>query len=90
MLIEKGLAGMGDIEKKSISELIEILSAEGFTSTREVDLYSGRGVGVASVYAAVRDCQGHMEIRTIEGQGTEFIINLPRLKETGLTNLKVG
>lgn len=88
MLIEKGLAGMGDIEKKSISELIEILSAEGFTSSREVDLYSGRGVGVASVYAAVRDCQGHMEIKTIEGQGTEFVITLPRKQESVTSGLK--
>jgi signal transduction histidine kinase len=88
MLIEKGLAGMGDIEKKSISELIEILSAEGFTSSREVDLYSGRGVGVASVYAAVRDCQGHMEIKTIEGQGTEFVITLPRKQESVPSGLK--
>jgi signal transduction histidine kinase len=81
MLIEKGLAGTGDIEKKSISELIELLSAEGFTSTREVDLYSGRGVGVASVYAAVRACKGHMDIKTATGQGTEFVISLPRIQE---------
>ncbi|HET9236365.1 MAG TPA: 7TM diverse intracellular signaling domain-containing protein, partial [Oligoflexus sp.] len=90
MLIEKGLAGSGDIETKSISELIEILSSEGFTSTREVDLYSGRGVGVASVYAAVRECQGDIEIKTVQGQGTEFVITLPRGKESEGRNRKVG
>jgi signal transduction histidine kinase len=88
MLVEKGLASMDDIEKKSISELIEILSSDGFSSTREVDLYSGRGVGVASVYAAVRECQGHMEIKTSQAQGTEFIITLPRSKDVQTANLK--
>ncbi len=88
MLIERGLASLNDIEKKSISELIEILSSEGFSSTREVDLYSGRGVGVASVYAAVRDCQGTVEIKTHPGQGTEFIILLPRHGEYRAAGLK--
>jgi chemotaxis protein histidine kinase CheA len=90
MLIEKGLAGNADIEKKSISELIEILSSEGFTSTREIDLYSGRGVGVASVYAAVRECQGQLEVKTVQGQGTEFVMTLPRAQDASVTNLKVG
>jgi chemotaxis protein histidine kinase CheA len=88
MLIEKGLGSRADIEKKSITELIEILSSDGFSSTREVDLYSGRGVGVASVYAAVRNCQGQLEIKTAQGQGTEFIITLPRQKETPPAGLK--
>ncbi|WP_141732847.1 7TM diverse intracellular signaling domain-containing protein [Oligoflexus tunisiensis] len=90
MLLEKGLAGSDDIEKKSISELLEILSSEGFTSTREVDLYSGRGVGVASVYAAVRECRGQMKVETKQGQGTEFIITLPRIKENQPASLKAS
>jgi signal transduction histidine kinase len=88
LIVEKGLAGSNRIESKSISELIEILSLEGFSTTKEVDLYSGRGVGVAAVYGAVKQCQGHMEITTKPGQGTEFVITIPREEEPGAPNLK--
>ncbi len=88
LIVEKGLAGVHDIENKPISELIEILSLEGFSTSKEVDLYSGRGVGVAAVYGAVRACQGRMDIITEPGQGTEFIITLPRDEEPFTPNLK--
>lgn len=88
LIVEKGLAGVHDIETKPISELIEILSLEGFSTSKEVDLYSGRGVGVAAVYGAVRACQGRMDIITGPGQGTEFIITLPRDEEPLSPNLK--
>jgi two-component system chemotaxis sensor kinase CheA len=88
MIIEKGLASGTDIEKKSIAELMDILSQDGYSSTAEVDIYSGRGVGVASVYGAVRACQGTLEITTERGQGTTFIITLPRSEASGQTGLK--
>jgi len=88
LIVEKGLAGASNIDSKSISELIEILSLEGFSTTSEIDLYSGRGVGVAAVYGAVRACHGRMDIRTEPGLGTEFIITVPRNDELFAVNLK--
>jgi signal transduction histidine kinase len=88
LIVEKGLAGVHDIESKPISELIEILSLDGFSTSKEVDLYSGRGVGVAAVYGAVRACHGVMDISTVPGEGTEFIITLPRDEEPVTPNLK--
>jgi chemotaxis protein histidine kinase CheA len=88
LIVEKGLAGVHDIETKPISELLEILSLDGFSTSKEVDLYSGRGVGVAAVYGAVRACNGRMDIITGPGQGTEFIITLPRDEEPLSPNLK--
>jgi signal transduction histidine kinase len=89
LIVEKGLAGVRDIESKAVSELLEILSLEGFSTSKEVDLYSGRGVGVAAVYGAVRACHGRMDVATEPGQGTEFIITLPRDEEPFTPNLKV-
>ncbi|WP_176736519.1 7TM diverse intracellular signaling domain-containing protein [Oligoflexus tunisiensis] len=88
LIVEKGLAGAQNIENKSISELIDLLSHDGFSTTTEVDLYSGRGVGVAAVYGAVRACRGRMDIKTEPGQGTEFIITVPRDEEPFTPNLK--
>jgi signal transduction histidine kinase len=88
LIVAKGLAGVRDIENKSISELIEILSMEGFSTSQEVDLYSGRGVGVAAVYGAVRTCLGRMDINTEPGRGTEFVITVPRDEEPFTPNLK--
>jgi signal transduction histidine kinase len=88
LIVEKGLAAVHDIENKSVSQLIEILSLEGFSTSKEVDLYSGRGVGVAAVYGAVRACHGRMDIKTEPGRGTEFIITVPRDEEPFTPNLK--
>jgi len=88
LTVEKGLATAENIGQKSVSELMEILSSEGFSTSNEIDLYAGRGVGVAAVYAAVKACEGRLEIQSIADQGTEFIITIPRDDEPLRTNLK--
>ncbi len=41
----------------------------------------GTGLGLAIVKHAVRSLNGHIKVKSIEGKGTEFIVNFPGEKE---------
>jgi two-component system, OmpR family, phosphate regulon sensor histidine kinase PhoR len=40
----------------------------------------GTGLGLAIVKHAVRSLEGHIEVRSVEEEGTEFVLNFPKLK----------
>ena len=50
-----------------------------FFTTKEVG--KGTGLGLAMVYGVIKNHNGHISCRSTLGQGTEFIIHLPRLRE---------
>ncbi len=54
----------------------------GFTTRSS---QGGRGLGLASVHAAARACQGFLSVASVEGQGTHVEVHLPR--ETGSTHV---
>ena len=59
------------------SSLLDVLCAPGFSTRREADMSSGRGVGMAVVRSAVRGLGGDLSVQTALGQGTRYIIELP-------------
>ena len=59
-------------------DLLDLLCAPGFsTRADEVDLTSGRGVGMEIVRSAVRALAGEIAVHTTRGAGTRFVIELP-------------
>src|SRR5260221_3131163 len=57
--------------------LLRLLAGPGFTTGREVSEVSGRGVGVDAVLTRVRALGGRMELKTVPGRGTVFLLHLP-------------
>ncbi|WP_265266687.1 chemotaxis protein CheA [Spirulina subsalsa] len=57
--------------------LLDILCTPGFSTKEQVDLTSGRGVGMAIVKNTVRELGGLLDLTTEVGQGTCFRIQLP-------------
>lgn len=57
--------------------LLDILCASGFSTRDEVDLTSGRGVGMTVVKDAIQELGGSLEMDSEAGKGTRFTIRLP-------------
>jgi two-component system chemotaxis sensor kinase CheA len=57
--------------------LLEVLCAPGFSTRKETDRASGRGVGMAVVKDTVEALSGTLAIETAAHEGTRFIIQLP-------------
>ncbi len=57
--------------------LLQVLARPGFSTAAAVSGVSGRGVGVDAVITRVRSLGGTLQLHTVPGEGTEFILRLP-------------
>ena len=58
-------------------QLWQLLFRPGFTTREEVSAVSGRGVGLDLVRAQLLELRGHVEVQSVAGQGTRFLLSLP-------------
>jgi two-component system chemotaxis sensor kinase CheA len=61
----------------SPKQVTELIFMPGFSTKTEVTEFSGRGVGMDAVKAAVEELQGQINVLTETGKGTRFVITLP-------------
>jgi chemosensory pili system protein ChpA (sensor histidine kinase/response regulator) len=73
--IKQGLVKKGD--ELSRHDVMQLIMAQGFSTAEKVTQISGRGVGMDVVASEIKQMGGSIEIDSILGQGTEFIIRLP-------------
>lgn len=59
------------------STVLDILCLSGFSTREQVDLASGRGVGMAVVKNTVMELGGFLSLTSTVGTGTRFTIQLP-------------
>lgn len=57
--------------------LLQVLARPGFSTAAAVSGVSGRGVGVDAVSTRVRSLGGTLQLHTVAGEGTEFVLRLP-------------
>jgi two-component system, chemotaxis family, sensor kinase CheA len=73
--IEKGLAN--ETDTKSPSQWAQMIFKAGFSTASAVSQWSGRGVGLDAVAAALKQLNGRIELNTTPGKGTSIAIILP-------------
>jgi len=73
--IERGI--IAPQEDLTDTELLEIIFSQGFSTRKEADMASGRGVGMAVVKKIVQELGGTIELDTEIGLGTKFTLQLP-------------
>jgi two-component system chemotaxis sensor kinase CheA len=64
-------------EKLTERELVQLIFSQGFSTSAEVSDISGRGVGLDVVLKSIERLNGLVEVETVPGVGTKFIIELP-------------
>ncbi|MBU1172613.1 MAG: chemotaxis protein CheA [Proteobacteria bacterium] len=59
------------------SEIFQLIMKPGFSTAKEITDISGRGVGMDVVKKAIEGLSGRVDIQSVEGEGSTFIITLP-------------
>jgi two-component system, chemotaxis family, sensor kinase CheA len=59
------------------SEIFNLIFQPGFSTAKSVTDVSGRGVGMDVVRKHIQKLRGRVEIQSMQGQGTKFLIKLP-------------
>lgn len=75
--LKVGLVTEEMIPTMSDQEIYRCIFNPGFSTKDKVTTISGRGVGMDVVWATVQKYQGEIHIKTQEGQGTEFLLEIP-------------
>lgn len=68
-----------NLEKLTDREILDFIFHKGFTTKEDINTISGRGVGMNSVKNEVEAIGGKIIIKSILGDGVDFIIKLPFL-----------
>ncbi len=78
--VEEGLLREG--EEIGRNMLFSFLFYTGFSTRKEVDEVSGRGVGMDVVKRVIEGCGGEVRVETEKGKGSRIILSLPPLIST--------
>ncbi len=75
--LQRGLTSQSPMSELSQEEILSFLFQPGFSTASNPNDLSGRGMGLDIVRDQVSSLRGTLQIKTIVGQGTTFIIKLP-------------
>lgn len=78
MIVEKGLAKEAEVAKMDDAKIMHYMFMPGFSTSKEVDLVSGRGVGLDVVKKNIEKLGGTIMVETTLGKGTKIILRIPK------------
>ncbi len=73
--VERGLLKADD--NLPDRELVQLIFSQGFSTRSEITEVSGRGVGLDVVLKSIERLSGLIEVESVPGVGTKFMIQLP-------------
>jgi len=75
--VEKGLLSAPQAKALRDSDALQLICYPGFSTAQTITETSGRGVGMDVVKSAVENLGGTLEISSVIGKGTRFLLKLP-------------
>lgn len=75
--VEKGLIADEEANTMDERQSFNLVFLPGFSTASQVSDVSGRGVGMDVVRTNIQKLNGSIEIRSVQGKGTTFVISLP-------------
>lgn len=76
--VESGLLPAAKAAKMSQNEKYRLVFLSGVSTADSVSDISGRGVGMSAVDAVVQEAGGRLEVTSVAGKGTTFLIEVPK------------
>ena len=77
--IKKGFISPADVDQWDPSKIVDLILLPGFSTKEEISEISGRGIGMDVVKIEVEKIRGTLSIRTKTGEGTTFVMSLPKI-----------
>ncbi|WP_207456925.1 chemotaxis protein CheW [Azospirillum sp. SYSU D00513] len=75
--IQNGLATEGELAGMSDQQIIQFIMKPGFSTAAAITNVSGRGVGMDVVKTNIEKIGGTIEIKSVFGRGSTFVIKIP-------------
>lgn len=75
--VKKGMLAAADVAGMSEREKVALIFLPGFSTAESVSNVSGRGVGMDVVKTNLDKLGGKVEIESVPGEGSRFLIKLP-------------
>lgn len=75
--ISNGIATESELDAMSEHQIQQMIFAPGFSTAAAVTSVSGRGVGMDVVKTNIDKIGGTVELKSVEGRGTTFLIKIP-------------
>ena len=76
-IIANKLATEAEVAAMSPQQIQQYIFAAGFSTAEQVTAVSGRGVGMDVVRTNIEKIGGSVEMNSVEGKGTTFLIKIP-------------
>lgn len=64
-------------EKLTEKQILDLIFSPGFSTAKKVSDLSGRGIGMDIVKAEIEKLRGTIQVKTEQGKGTQFTLNIP-------------
>ena len=78
--IDKKITTLKEVSEMTEEEKVELIFLPGFSSSKTITDISGRGIGMDVVKTNIQKLGGHVKIKTVKNEGTEFLLNIPKEK----------
>ena len=75
--LANGLATQAELDGMSDQQINQFIFKPGFSTAAKVTSVSGRGVGMDVVRTNIEKIGGTVELTSVEGKGTTFVIKIP-------------
>ncbi|RED53591.1 chemotaxis protein CheW [Aestuariispira insulae] len=75
--VKNGLATESELENMTDHQIQQFIFAPGFSTAAQVTSVSGRGVGMDVVKTNIDKIGGNVELKSVEGKGSTFLIKIP-------------
>ena len=73
-----------DVDTMSDEDVTQFIFMDNVSTRHEVTELGGRGVGLAAVLDETKKMGGEVRVKTVSGQGTEFLFTLPLILKKNL------